>query len=155
MSKYPKKMGLLREGSHSGGGLRGSLGGLPSTKPGGWSVSGAGAGAASSSKIPLATEPPESCVSGDCGPLAAVKSSSLIEAAVEWAVEVTEGERYSLIFWFKDCDESCVQGTSPWYGATASDDPGSAFNVASLLEKGVGSAADGARSLLQRCNTHI
>ena len=46
--------------------------------------------------VPLATEPPESCVSGDCGPDAAVKSSSLIEAAVEWAVEVTEGEGEAL-----------------------------------------------------------
>ena len=88
-------MGERNEGSHSAGGRLGSLGGLPSTKPGGWSVSGAGAGAASS-KIPLATEPPESCVSGDWGPLAAVKSSSLIEAAVEWAVEVTEGDGEAL-----------------------------------------------------------
>eukprot|EP00747_Dinoflagellata_sp_TGD_P040177 gnl/TRDRNA2_/TRDRNA2_140710_c0_seq1.p1 gnl/TRDRNA2_/TRDRNA2_140710_c0~~gnl/TRDRNA2_/TRDRNA2_140710_c0_seq1.p1 ORF type:complete len:626 (+),score=85.34 gnl/TRDRNA2_/TRDRNA2_140710_c0_seq1:24-1901(+) len=49
-------------------------------------------------------------------------------------VEVTHGERYSLIFWLKDCEESCVLGTTPWYAAAAAQGSADAtYNLANLL----------------------
>ncbi|CAE7483345.1 unnamed protein product, partial [Symbiodinium microadriaticum] len=49
-------------------------------------------------------------------------------------VEVMHGERYSLIFWFKDSLDSCRLGTTPWYSvAAAGGDGDAAYNIANLL----------------------
>eukprot|EP00445_Apocalathium_hangoei_P025474 CAMPEP_0203933900 /NCGR_PEP_ID=MMETSP0359-20131031/71987_1 /ASSEMBLY_ACC=CAM_ASM_000338 /TAXON_ID=268821 /ORGANISM="Scrippsiella Hangoei, Strain SHTV-5" /LENGTH=649 /DNA_ID=CAMNT_0050863541 /DNA_START=217 /DNA_END=2163 /DNA_ORIENTATION=- len=63
-----------------------------------------------------------------------VGDAVLHQYSLRHGVEVTRGERYSLIFWLKDCMASCIAGTTPWYeDAAASGDGDAAYNVANLL----------------------
>lgn len=62
-------------------------------------------------------------------------------------VEVLSGQRFSVIFWFKDCEESVLQGTTPWYERMAvSRGPGAVdacYNLGVQYELGLhGKAMD-------------
>ncbi|CAE8710647.1 unnamed protein product [Polarella glacialis] len=57
---------------------------------------------------------------------------------VQHGVRVFSGERYSLIFWFKDSAEACASDTAPWYELDARlGDADAQLNLAGLLEQGL------------------
>merc|ERR1712039_89430 len=52
-------------------------------------------------------------------------------------IDVKSGSRYSLIIWFKDSRQSCLDTTSPWYRKMAEDgDVDAQFNLGNHYRSG-------------------
>ncbi|CAE7938813.1 esiB, partial [Symbiodinium sp. KB8] len=57
---------------------------------------------------------------------------------LQHGVEVTQGSRYSLIFWLKDSPEAVATGTTPWYEkAAAAGEPDALYNLGIQRELGL------------------
>ncbi|CAE7455284.1 esiB, partial [Symbiodinium sp. CCMP2456] len=57
---------------------------------------------------------------------------------LQHGVEVTQGSRYSLIFWLKDSPEAVATGTTPWYEeAAAAGEPDALYNLGIQHELGL------------------
>lgn len=63
---------------------------------------------------------------------------------LQHGVFVKEGTRYSMVFWFKDCQESAQTGAVPWYDTMAEKgDANALFNLGQAHEFGLcGKSAD-------------